>query len=390
MKQLLVLFAFFIACVLNACVQKSAATQKESSTSDSFVGGRCEGCEAIFETPVPFKKLSYVDTLPDFYEAGPKIMIHGTVYKADGKTPAENTILYVYHTDQTGHYTNRNKEKNWGARHGYIRGWMRTNEKGEYRFYTLRPASYPGTTALQHIHPTVKEADKNEYYIDEYLFADDPFIKKNQQAAEEARGGSGMVDLKNEHGIFTGKRDIYLGRNIPNYPSGKKSSLQSGLPVGANCPAFGPLHLTGADKDDTACPMCKYGKGQGVMVWFNHDNLEQMNLFAKALEATMQQRGEKDFRVFLIYMNPSNLAKDQTESKLMQDKHKQWAAAQNLSRTALVWVPSPADKETCGSYMINPAATNTVLVYKQRRLVAKWVNMDYNDEAVKSIAKAAL
>ena len=49
-----------------------------------------------------------------------------------------------------------------GRRHGYIRGWMKTNEKGQYRFYTLKPASYPNSTAVKHIHPTIKEPGKNE------------------------------------------------------------------------------------------------------------------------------------------------------------------------------------------------------------------------------------
>jgi len=36
---------------------------------------------------------------------GQKIKIQGTVYHHDGKTPASDVILYVYHTDQSGQYT---------------------------------------------------------------------------------------------------------------------------------------------------------------------------------------------------------------------------------------------------------------------------------------------
>ena len=93
--------------------------------------------------PVRFEFLNWIDTLPDFKEKGPKMVINGTIYLKDGKTPAAGVVLYVYHTDQTGHYTPEPGQPETSRRHGYIQGWIRTNEKGQYRFYTLKPAPYP-------------------------------------------------------------------------------------------------------------------------------------------------------------------------------------------------------------------------------------------------------
>ena len=45
-------------------------TQKEKK--EIKVGGGCEGCEVIYESPIPFEKLNWIDTLPDFNEAGKK------------------------------------------------------------------------------------------------------------------------------------------------------------------------------------------------------------------------------------------------------------------------------------------------------------------------------
>lgn len=180
------------------------------------VGGSCEGCEAIFE--FGSKKLSWKDTLPDFKEPGPKLEISGTIYQKDGKTPAKDVILYIYHTDQKGEYPQKGNETGWGIRHGYLRGWIKTNADGKYKFYTLRPASYPDTRAPQHIHPVIKEPSKNEYYIDEYLFTDDPFLDAKERAQQQRRGGSGIVTLsKKTDGTWVGKRDIVLGLNIPRY-----------------------------------------------------------------------------------------------------------------------------------------------------------------------------
>mgnify|MGYP003593022331 FL=1 len=181
------------------------------------VGGSCEGCEAIYESPVPFDALDEVDTLPDFNDPGPRLLIRGVIYEANGKIPAANVILYVYHTNQEGVYPRRGNEKGWARRHGYIRGWVRTNAKGEYRFYTLLPASYPNSTALKHIHPVIKEPGRNEYYIDEFIFDDDPFLKPEERNRLEQRGGNGIVTLRRQGDLLVGIRDIVLGRNIPDY-----------------------------------------------------------------------------------------------------------------------------------------------------------------------------
>ena len=173
------------------------------------VGGPCEGCEAVFE--YGSKKLSWIDTLPDFKEPGPKLEISGTVYQADGKTPARDVILYIYHTDQNGVYPQKGSETGWAKRHGYLRGWIKTNADGRYKFYTLRPASYPNTRAPKHIHPVIKEPNKNEYYVDEYLFADDPYLDEKEKTSQQKRGGSGIITLtKKQDGTWVGQKDMVI------------------------------------------------------------------------------------------------------------------------------------------------------------------------------------
>lgn len=187
---------------------------------DKNVGGPCEGCEAIHESPVPFDKLPSFVQLPGVTWEGKKPLgINGTVYKADGKTPAPGVILYLYHTDETGHYTAKAGAKGWEKRHGSLRGWVRTDAGGNYKFGTMRPAPYPGRTDPAHIHVTVKEPGFKEYYIDEYLFADDPLLTPAIRQNQENRGGSGLLALKDVGNMFKAERNIYLGRNIPNYPA---------------------------------------------------------------------------------------------------------------------------------------------------------------------------
>jgi len=198
----------------SGCAQNA---KNANSSSTKHVGGGCEGCEAIFESPIPFAQLKPVDTLPDFNEPGPKMEISGIAYQRDGKTPARDVVFYVYHTDQTGHYTPGPNAKGWEKRNGRIRGWVKTDQRGFYRFYTLKPGHYPNTNIPAHIHIVVKEPDKNEYYIDEYLFIGDPFLTPSEINRQEKRGGSGVISLESKSGLLHGKRNIILGSNIPNY-----------------------------------------------------------------------------------------------------------------------------------------------------------------------------
>ena len=223
MQRLILLATLSLLFCLVGCSQNNTK-QKASSQKDQKelkVGGRCEGCEAIYETPVPFDKLNSVDTLPDFNDAGPKIEISGTIYQRDGKTPAPGIILYVYHTDQKGLYSTKGNETGWGKRHGYIRGWMRTNELGQYKFYTLVPASYPNGTNPKHIHPTIKEPGKSEYWIDEFVFADDPLLPEKEKNRPNPVGGGGVLKMYTKDGMLRATRNIILGLNEADYPSGK-------------------------------------------------------------------------------------------------------------------------------------------------------------------------
>ena len=80
--------------------------------------------------------------------------------------------------------------------------------------------SYPNSNIPQHIHITLKEPDNNEYYIDEYLFDDDPFLTQSERNKQEKRGGSGIVKLiRQSNGMSYATRDIVLGKNIPDYPA---------------------------------------------------------------------------------------------------------------------------------------------------------------------------
>ena len=208
MKKIILLL---LACTM---LNVSGCTQSNKK-ADRVVGSACEACDMMFEG-MP-ENLSWQTTIAGPDEPGEPMIISGVIYKKDGKTPATGVILYVYHTDNKGLYSPAPKQTE-AKRHGHLRGWVKTDENGRYEFKTIRPASYPNSRNPQHIHPLIKEPGLTRYWIDEFLFDDDPVLTDQEKTHQEKRGGSGIVSLKkNEKGIWIGKRDIILGMNIPNY-----------------------------------------------------------------------------------------------------------------------------------------------------------------------------
>lgn len=200
MKKLLIFSTFLFICVFSQAQN---------------VGDGCEDCE-LMHAGMP-KELKWQTTIADVKEEGEPMEISGTIFQKDGKTPAAGVILYVYHTDVKGEYTPSLTQVH-GRRHGHLRGWMKTDAQGRYKFHTIRPAAYPNQRFAAHVHPIIKEPNKNEYWIDEYQFEGDPLLTQKDRTNAQNRGGSGIIQLiKNEKGVWIGKRDIVLGKNVPSY-----------------------------------------------------------------------------------------------------------------------------------------------------------------------------
>lgn len=194
----------------------SSYSNAQHKMKPKLVGAPCEGCEAIFEYGE--RKLMPIDTLPDFHDEGMKIKVKGTIYEKDGKTPAKNIILYVYHTNQEGIYKPKENSKGWEKKHGYIRGWVKTDEEGRYSFYTLKPAPYTNRSEPAHIHYTVLEPNGKYYWLGSCRFKGDSLLIEKEINPDSPRGGStGLLHLKKEGDIWVGTRNIVLGKNIPDH-----------------------------------------------------------------------------------------------------------------------------------------------------------------------------
>lgn len=149
-------------------------------------------------------------------EPGEPLIISGTIYAPDGRTPLEGISLWVYHTDATGHYS-KLSESGGDNRKTRLHGLMQTNREGRYEFRTIKPAPYPGRTNPAHIHAYVSGPGYPEYWIDEFLFEGDPFI--TEEMRQRAGKGSFLSILKltrGGDGVWRGMRDIIIERCSKN------------------------------------------------------------------------------------------------------------------------------------------------------------------------------
>jgi protocatechuate 3,4-dioxygenase beta subunit len=285
-RQIQLLLIVILFNLLTGCHGQTKPNTITSQTTDTkkLVGGGCDGCEIMY-VGIP-KNISSVDTSVGWTEKGQKLLVTGKVYKIDGKTPAPNIIIYYWQTDNNGFYAPRKGMDENAKRHGHIRGWVKTDEQGNYAIYTIRPTPYPNENIPAHIHTSIKEPNiENEYYIDEFVFDDDKILTGEKRKKLENRGGSGILRLLNKGTLQIAEHNIILGLNIPNYPDSNKESQLSGLNIGEDQPSFIPFHAFGPDKGTRTCPVCKYGRYHGIVYFVgNNPNWTEIKSWLKFLD----------------------------------------------------------------------------------------------------------
>ncbi len=370
-----------ILCFSLATACQSRSQTPASGTSPSPNPPDCDCCVFDQQHAHDYRARLAPDTA-----AGTPLVISGTVYESDGKTPAPNVLMYFYHTNARGRYAKLGTEDRsthaWW--HGYCRGWLKTDARGQYQIMTIRPGPYPGKEIPAHIHFYVQAPTQRScYYLSDFVFTDDPLVTDSYWYKTETQEGFlryGGVALMSRNDTLVGHRDIQL---LPQYD---RAGMESGLSVGAECPAFDPVHVWGPDRGKQTCPMCRYGRGRGVMIWtrsITSDTLRQMARFwetqlQKSASGPAESSASDPLKAFIIYTNPEKRPVAEVQQLL-----EKFATASGLQNVSVLYVPSPDDRSTAFLYAVNPAVTTTVLGYNKRRVVSRFIDPAATPEALR-------
>lgn len=370
-------------------VNQSASTKKtEIDSTQLVVGGNFENREFTYYG-IP-KHFITIDTSPGWTQNGQKILLTGIVYQQDSKTPAPNVLIYYYQTNMEGRYLHKPEEKrsmspnNLGQTHGYIRGWVKTDQNGKYFIYTVRPGIYPTGDFPAHVHLTIKEPNAiKEYYIDDFVFDDDRLLTGEYRKKMENRAGSGVLRMVQKGGLQIGERNIILGLNIPDYPAKKTTEINSGKHIGEDIVSFTPYHAWGPDKGTKACPICKYGWYHGILYFVgNNPNWSQIREWLVFLESESKQR-EKYLKVYFVYGDNTSYNKTDRERKL-----ENLGRELNLEKVALTFVPSFSDTDSdIHLNKVDSTVENTFILYRRSKIVGKFINLKPDQEGFNLISE---
>ncbi|MCI0391280.1 MAG: protocatechuate 3,4-dioxygenase [Acidobacteria bacterium] len=140
-------------------------------------------------------------------EPGERLVVSGIVFGSDGKTPLAGASVYVYHTDAKGLYTPGTNDN----RNPRLRGYMRTDAQGRYEYSTIKPASYPNTRTVAHIHYVVTAPGYKER-IFEIVFEGDPFIddRIRADAAKEGSAFSIRTLTRDQQGVWHCTQEVKM------------------------------------------------------------------------------------------------------------------------------------------------------------------------------------
>jgi protocatechuate 3,4-dioxygenase beta subunit len=129
----------------------------------------------------PFREIIKTNARPETIrivsnnEPGTKIKIQGHLINKSG-TPLTNKLVYIYQTSSEGWYSDTAphiRQNEGDRRHARLFGYLKTDSKGDFEFFTVKPKGYPNSSLPAHIHLEVSlSADK--FFISELQFDDDP------------------------------------------------------------------------------------------------------------------------------------------------------------------------------------------------------------------------
>lgn len=156
------------------------------------------------------------------------------------------------------------------------------------------------------------------------------------------------------------------------------SAPDSGLNVGEMVTPFHPTHVAGPLKGTDACPPCTYGNRPMVQVWHNHDSEENLEATIKFLDGKVAS-SKNEFKAFAIRVTFCENCAGENEglAKKVGD-----------TKVGIAHISSSDAAIKNYKYSLDTSVKNTVLVYKDKKVSAKFVNFKADEAGLKALNAA--
>lgn len=115
-------------------------------------------------------------------EPGEPLVITGRVLAADGCTPLADAVVDAWHANADGRYYNVGGSRGDEPEQFRLRGRVRTNARGEYRFETIMPGHYSSRPRHVHFiatHPRARELVTQMYFTGDPRLESDWLVKES-------------------------------------------------------------------------------------------------------------------------------------------------------------------------------------------------------------------
>lgn len=138
----------------------------------------CRPTEMNALGPYYRKRAPFRSALAAPSEPGEPLVITGRVLASDGCTPLRDAVVDAWHANAQGEYYNVVDDRNDGPKQYKLRGRVRTNANGEYRFETIMPGGYSLGTAMRprHVH-FIASHPRSLELVTQMYFAGDPNLE---------------------------------------------------------------------------------------------------------------------------------------------------------------------------------------------------------------------
>jgi len=155
-------------------------------------------------------------------EPGDRLVVTGTVYSSDCRTPLPGALIEVWQANHGGLYDTDKPGNFTEATSFHLRGMLQATDKGQYEIETILPGRYPipsgipglekyaGLTRPAHIHFRVMDS-LHVPLTTQLYFQGDPFLAKDPWAGSKK---TLAIDLRRDGQQRRGVFDIALSRGV--------------------------------------------------------------------------------------------------------------------------------------------------------------------------------